>query len=102
MSFYERVYDVVKKIPLQRVSTYGRIACLLGEPRAARAVGYALSSLKKDMSQDVPWQRVINSKGQISFKGDVFRASLQRKLLEEEGIVFENEEKIDLRVYGWP
>lgn len=102
ISFYDQVFEIVKKIPPKRVSTYGRIACLLGTPRAARAVGYALNSLKKDFYQDVPWQRVINSKGQISFKGDVFRANLQRKMLETEGIVFTKDDKIELSVYGWP
>ena len=47
-SFYKRVYELVQEIPKGKVSSYGTIANLLGSPRAARAVGYALNSLKKD------------------------------------------------------
>ncbi len=93
---------MVKKIPKGKVSTYGRVAILLGKPRGARAVGYALSSLKKHELREIPWQRVINSQGKISFKGDVFRANLQRKLLEKEGIHFNTDGQIDLKKYGWP
>lgn len=74
----------------------------MGKPTAARAVGYALSALKKHEETKIPWQRVINSKGRISFKGDIFRAILQRKLLEKEGIHFNNDGQVDLGKYGWP
>ena len=60
-----------------------------------------LNALKKDDLQAVPWQRVINAKGEISFKGDTIRANLQRKLLEQEGIVFNVVAQIDLSRYGW-
>lgn len=99
-NFYEEVYKVVCQIPIGKVTTYGNIALLLGKPRGARAVGFALNALKKTETK-VPWQRVINSQGKISFKGDVFRANLQRKLLEKEGIQFDKEDKIDLLKYGW-
>jgi methylated-DNA-protein-cysteine methyltransferase-like protein len=102
MSFYDEVYSVVKKIPKGKVSSYGKVAVILGKPRAARAVGYALNSLPKDKLGEVPWQRVINAQGKISFKGDTFRANLQRKLLEEEGITFSKEESVDWNLFGWP
>ncbi len=101
ISFYSRVYEVVKKIPKGKVTTYGEIAAILNSPRAARAVGYALNALKKNESQFIPWQRVINAKGEISFKGDTIRANLQRKLLEQEGIVFNIVAQIDLARFGW-
>ncbi len=101
-SFYAKVYGIVNKVPEKKVTSYGRVALLLGKPRAARAVGYALNALKKDNSQEIPWQRVINSKGYISFKGDTFRANLQRKLLEKEGIVFHSDGRIDFKIFGWP
>jgi methylated-DNA-protein-cysteine methyltransferase-like protein len=101
-SFYTKVYEIVKKVPLGKVTSYGRVAILLGKPRAARAVGYALNALKKESTQEIPWQRVINSKGFISFKGDTFRANLQRKLLEKEGIVFHSDARIDFKKFGWP
>ncbi|MCZ8344628.1 MAG: MGMT family protein [Leptospira sp.] len=100
--FFESVYEVVKKIPKGKVTTYGHIALLLGKPRAARVVGYALNALQKDLETSIPWQRVINAKGQISFKGEVLRANLQKKLLEKEKIVFNTKtEIVDFEVYGW-
>jgi methylated-DNA-protein-cysteine methyltransferase-like protein len=101
-SFYEEVYSLVKQIPKGRVTSYGRIAAILGKPRAARAVGYALNSLKKNGGNLVPWQRVINSQAKISFKGDSFRAKLQRKLLEKEGVKFDKEDRTDFDKFGWP
>jgi len=100
-SFYSRVYKVVGKIPKGKVTTYGEIAAILNSPRAARAVGYALNALNKNESKSIPWQRVINAKGEISFKGDTIRANLQRKLLEQEGIVFNIVAQIDLARFGW-
>lgn len=100
-SFYEKVYAIVKKIPKGKITNYGNIAVLLGSPRAARAVGYALNALKKDREREIPWQRVINSKGEISFKGDTLRATLQRKLLEQEGIVFNIAGQADFKKFGW-
>lgn len=93
---------MVKKIPKGKVTSYGRIAALLGKPRAARAVGYALNALSKDQEQKVPWQRVINGQGQISFRGDSGRSILQRKILEYEGIVFNDSDTIDWKIFGWP
>lgn len=102
-NFYQLVYSMVKQIPKGKVSTYGRIAQLIGHSNAARAVGYALNALRKEEETEVPWQRVINSKGEISFKGDVFRANLQKSLLEKEGILFDPKtSKVDLSKQGWP
>ena len=100
-NFYEKVYTIVKKIPKGKVTNYGTIALLLNQPRAARAVGYALNALQKNEATDVPWQRVINSQGKISFKGDTLRANLQKKILIKEGIVFDSTDSIDLKKYGW-
>lgn len=101
-NFYHTVYEWTRKIPKGKVTSYGRLAVLVGSPRAARAVGYALNAIKKDDLQNIPWQRVINSQGKISFKGDHFRAELQRKILEEEGIRFDDNGKINWEEYGWP
>lgn len=98
-SFYDVVYTVVRQIPPGRVSTYGRIATLVGSPRASRAVGYALFFLPE--GSDVPWQRVLNREGGISFRGDGVRVKLQRALLEGEGIEFSTEERVDLHRFGW-
>jgi len=100
-SFYETVYRITRKIPSGRVTTYGQIALLAGSPRASRAVGYALHNLHGEILEKTPWHRVINAQGKISCKGDVLRASLQKKLLEAEGIVFDENDKINLTLFAW-
>ncbi len=96
---YARIYQCVAKIPKGRVSSYGRISKLAGGC-SARQVGYAMSALPDDT--DVPWQRVVNSKGGISPRsgGDAHR--LQRWLLEDEGVEFGPDGTIDMDRYGWP
>jgi methylated-DNA-protein-cysteine methyltransferase-like protein len=96
-SFFEQVYRIVRHIPPGRVATYGQLARLLGMPHAARTVGWALRGLPK--GSDVPWQRVINARGAISL--GPYGAAVQRALLEEEGIVFDDQGRVDLNVYGW-
>ena len=84
--FNARVYGVVRQVPVGHVTTYGDVATLLGSPRVARHVGYALSALQ---DPTVPWHRVINARGRISFKGDTLRGELQRRRLEAEGVRFD-------------
>ncbi|MEE9146755.1 MAG: MGMT family protein, partial [Candidatus Tectomicrobia bacterium] len=79
--------------------TYGQVAALLGNPRAARAVGYALRFLPG--GADVPWHRVINHRGQISLRYPAEGPVLQRLLLESEGVSFDQQDGIDLSVYRW-
>lgn len=98
--FSDRVYWLVQQVPAGQVVTYGQIALLAGSPRAARAVGTLMrNSLANGV--ELPWQRVINASGGISFKGDFARAELQRRLLDEEGVVFGNNGKCDLEQYRW-
>ena len=99
MHFYERVYALVRQIPPGNVVTYGQVAALLGSPRAARAVGYALRFLSP--GTDVPWHRVINHRGQISFRTPIESPLVQRLLLEEEGVVFDAAGCVDLSIYRW-
>lgn len=77
--------------------TYGQIAAILGAPRAARAVGYAM----RGAPDNVPWQRVINRMGQISARGEVERPIVQRMMLEDEGVVFDETDSCDLSRYRW-
>jgi methylated-DNA-protein-cysteine methyltransferase-like protein len=98
-SFFREVYRVASGIPCGRVATYGQIAAYLGNPRAARTVGWALHSMPGDL--DVPWQRVINSQGRISGAPLGQRAQEQRALLEEEGVVFDEQGRVDLDIFGW-
>ncbi len=100
-SFFERVYRVVKQIPRGKVASYGQIAALLGHPQAARTVGWALNALTSAQAAEAPWQRVINSAGRISLSRADLSADIQRGLLEEEGVEFDEREHVDLRRFGW-
>lgn len=102
-NFYEQVYAVVRRIPRGKVTSYGRIAQMLGRPRAARAVGYAMNALKdKDAAYaDVPWQRVINSQGRISIVNRDNSANQQAERLRQEGIVVDDNLRVNLDVYLW-
>jgi methylated-DNA-protein-cysteine methyltransferase-like protein len=97
--FFSRVHLIVSDIPSGKVVTYGQIAAFLGQPRAARTVGWALHSTPAGV--DLPWHRVINSQGRISGHPASPRAREQRALLEDEGIVFDESGRIDLEEYGW-
>ena len=98
--FSDRVYWLVCQIPTGLVATYGQIATYAGSPRAARAVGN-LMKRSLEIDREVPWHRVINAKGAISFKGDTARAELQRRLLEAEGISFDDSGRCDLETHRW-
>ena len=100
-SFFERVYRVVKRIPQGKVTSYGQVAAMLGHPRAARTVGWALNALTPEGAAEVPWQRVINSAGRISISRADLDAARQRALLEEEGIEFDVRGDVDMHRYGW-
>lgn len=89
---------MVRQVPEGRVASYGQIARMLGNC-TPRMVGYAMAALPQ--GSDVPWQRVINSQGKISLRAGGRESILQRKLLEKEGVRFDKNGRIDLKVYGW-
>jgi methylated-DNA-protein-cysteine methyltransferase related protein len=93
VSPYERVYMVIRRVPAGKVTTYGQISKIVGSV-SARQVGYALHAVQPWM--EVPWQRVVNSKGLISLRGGE-----QRHLLEAEGVEFGDTGRIDLKRFGW-
>lgn len=96
---YDRIYAVVRQIPSGKVATYGQVAELAGLMGKPRVVGYALYKVAPE--DEIPWQRVINAKGEISTSA--FRDGsddLQRVILEDEGIEFEGN-KINLSKYRW-
>ena len=95
---YKKIWLAVEKIPKGKVATYGQVARISRLPRQARLVGYALHNLPYGI--DIPWQRVINHQGQISFPEKSSSYNRQRNLLESEGIAFVKG-KIDLKLYGW-
>ena len=96
-------YRVVRRIPRGRVATYGEVALVAGKPRAARQVGYALAALR-GAAHDVPWQRVLGARPRgraaVSLL-DPVGAAVQRRLLEAEGVEFDDRERIDLARFGW-
>jgi len=97
---YQKIYQTVKKIPYGKVATYGQIAALAGIGRNARMVGYALFSLPDNL--EIPWHRVINRKGEISYSPSRNQHdNLQRKLLEIEGVFFDTKQRIDLKKFLW-
>ena len=96
---YNTIHRVVSQIPRGRVATYGQIAELAGIPGQPRRVGYALSALPDDTA--VPWQRVVNAKGEISLRSQSGPDTIQRKLLRSEGIVFDRRGKISMDRFQW-
>lgn len=97
-SFYQRVVDIIKKVPYGKVATYGQIAAYAGNPRAARQVSYILHS--SSGKENLPWHRVINSKGGISLRPR-HGYELQKQLLKKEGIKFTKNDTIDLKKFLW-
>lgn len=98
---YDRIYAMVKRVPPGKVTTYGRVAELVGGC-SARMVGYAMAALKSGTAPEVPWQRVINAQGKISIHGDGIGNAMQRILLEQEGVLFDQQGKVDFSIFGWP
>jgi methylated-DNA-protein-cysteine methyltransferase related protein len=97
---YEKIYNIVREIPYGKLATYGQIADLSGLYGKARLVGYALFQV--DVTSDIPWQRVINAKGEISYSPARCGADrLQKNLLQKEGIEFDCRDRIDLKKYRW-
>ena len=100
MGIYSRYSAIVLSIPSGRVATYGQVAALAGLPGRARQVGYALAALPDD--SDVPWQRVVNARGEVSRRsGGTAFERIQRILLEAEGVAFDAGGRIDMERYGW-
>lgn len=94
--FYEQVYDLVAKIPAGTVVTYGDIAKMLGRPRAARFVGYAMNASCE--TDNLPWHRVTFADGRM-WDGQWER--VQRNLLKSEGVGFTKDGRIDVAKYRW-
>jgi methylated-DNA-protein-cysteine methyltransferase-like protein len=97
-NWYQNVWKVVSEIPPGHVLTYGEVARLSGMPRAARRVSQALRRAPRGVN--LPWHRVINAQGRISFPEDSDAWQKQKNMLEEEGVVF-LEGKVDLDRFGY-
>ncbi|NRA21931.1 MAG: MGMT family protein [Oceanospirillaceae bacterium] len=94
----ERIWQVIDAIPAGKVSTYGTVAAMAGLPRQARAVGKYLAELP--VGSKIPWYRVINAQGKISFPVASTRFLKQKQLLEVESVRFTNN-KVNLKVFLW-
>src|SRR5215471_12867943 len=92
-----QVFALVCACPVGRVTTYGALAKAVGYPRGARMVGWIMN----ETPEGVPAQRVINSKGELSGSWAFGSPDLMRQLLENEGIVFSEDGRVDLKRYGW-
>lgn len=101
MNFYNRVYEIVKQIPKGKVATYGQVAFLAGNPRASRAVGYALHR-NPQPGTVIPCHRVVNREGRVA-PGFAFGGpGIQQKMLEDEGVeMSENGYVVNLEKYRW-
>lgn len=99
--FRDRVITIIRMIPYGKVASYGQVALYAGLSRAAREVGWILNSTEGET--DLPWWRVINNKGLISISGTKVAdpRSLQKKLLEAEGIEVSDEFELDMKQYRW-
>jgi len=92
---WELVYQLVKKIPRGRVTTYGELARRLRIPGGARVVGYAMAGCPS--GRGIPWHRVVGAGGRLIIREP--HGSLQRRLLESEGIKVEGT-RVDMRRYA--
>jgi methylated-DNA-protein-cysteine methyltransferase-like protein len=91
---FEKIYDLARAIPSGKVTTYGQLGAMVGLTDM-RTVGDAMNACPAD----VPWQRVINSRGTISIGGAT--GSKQRTLLEQEGVTFDENGRVDFSEVGW-
>jgi len=96
--YRERVYELVNKIPVGRVMTYGQIAAILGAGYTPRTVGFVMHAAD---TENVPWQRVINSQGACSTGRMTVPVNLQQQILEDEGVKFNEKGRCDLKIYQW-
>ena len=98
-NFFDRVYEVVKKIPYGRVTNYGSIAKYLGSAKSSRAVGYAMNASHN--IADVPAHRVVNKVGLLTGKHHFFGSNLMKDLLESEGVEIIDNQVIQFDSLYW-
>lgn len=97
-SLNEQIWQIIAAVPRGKVVTYGQVARLAGYPRHARYVGTTLRKLPS--GSRLPWHRVINAQGRLSFPQGSEAWRRQRELLEQDGVVFIGD-RVSLREYGW-
>jgi len=97
--FFEKVYDVVRKVPYGKVTTYGAIAKALGAAKSARVVGYAMNA--SHAQENVPAHRVVNRNGVLTGKHHFPGTHVMQQMLEDEGVVVENDQIINFEKHLW-
>jgi methylated-DNA-protein-cysteine methyltransferase-like protein len=105
-AYAERVYGIVRQIPPGHVMSYGQIARLIVPPAGVEGAAYLrlsprwVGTAMAQCPDDVPWQRVINSQGKVSPRPGMGQL-VQRHLLEQESVAFDDKERVNLKRYGW-
>ena len=105
-TFNAQVWEILRKIPRGKVASYGQIAKMLPPPAGVDSETYLefgalwVSGAVANSPDDLPWQRVVNSKGEITERNGL-EAKRHQLLLEEEGVVFGVRGRIDMKKYGW-
>lgn len=99
-NFFQRVYDVVRLIPVGRVTTYGAIAKYTGSPQSSRMVGWAMNASHYEFDP-IPAHRVVNRNGMLSGKHHFRHPDLMQELLESEGIIIENDRIVNFKERFW-
>lgn len=98
--FFQRVYNMVKQVPEGMVATYGQIARLVGSPHRARYVGFALHV--NPAPGAIPCHRIVFADGRLADGFAFGGPDVQRHLLEEEGVSFLPDGRVDLKECRWP
>ncbi|HRO66296.1 MAG TPA: MGMT family protein [Pseudobdellovibrionaceae bacterium] len=98
-TFAETVIRLIRSIPEGKVASYGQIAKLAGKPQGSRGVAWILHSSSE--SRELPWHRVLNSQGRISFPPGSSLHAKQKRLLQKEGVVFLKSGALDLELFQW-
>ena len=98
-NFFEKVYEVTRKIPYGRVTSYGAIAKYLGAARSARMVGWAMNA--SHYNDSIPAHRVVNRLGLLTGKHHFDGTNLMQQLLESEGIIIKDAKIVDFEKVFW-
>ena len=98
MEFNQKIYELVRRIPYGKVSSYGQLAVLAGRPGAARAVGHAMRVCR---DPSIPCHRVVHQDGSTTASFDAIERHTQQRLLEAEGVLFSSDHKVIMSQFQW-
>lgn len=98
-NFFDKVYEIARKIPVGKVTSYGAIARVIGSPQSARMVGWAMNASGK--LEDVPAHRVVNRNGMLSGKSHFGDCNAMQNLLEAEGIKVIDNQVQEFEMHFW-